>query len=170
MSSTLNLPSEPLKNIVNQQSLLTTMVFDSAQNDKKLLSDLINNPAKVLIAAGFSLQEKDAPDFNKYCREDKDISALLTHLSNGGELEQLTGWKCTVCKSTVYPIALGIVAVGAGALATLTVTSGVVVALAAFAGVAAATALSFIVGLAAAVTGGVGVVASEICGWIGACG
>ncbi|EPO2769583.1 hypothetical protein ACT7V1_001204 [Salmonella enterica subsp. enterica] len=169
MSSILNLPQQPQKNIIPQQTILTTLVLEAAQSDKTLRDALINNPGKVLIDAGFALRDQDVAGFNQYCQNDAGISALLAHLAAGGEIEQLTGWKCIVCKSVVYPIAIALVAVGAGAVATLTVASPAVLALAAFAGVAAATALAFIVSITTAIAGGVSVVASEICSWTGAC-
>ncbi|MGB3251667.1 hypothetical protein [Buttiauxella gaviniae] len=169
MSSILNLPQQPQKNIIPQQTILTTLVLEAAQTDKSLREALIKNPGKVLIEAGFALRDKDVDGFNQYCQSDAGISALLAHLAAGGEIEQLTGWKCIVCKGVVYPIAIAIVGVGTGAIAALTVTSPVVVALAAFASVAAGTALGFIVGLTATIAGGVTLVASEICNWTGAC-
>lgn len=169
MSSILNLPQQPQNNIIPQQTILTILVLEAAQTDKSLREALIKNPGKVLIEAGFALRDQDVDGFNQYCQSDAGISALLAHLAAGGEIEQLTGWKCVVCKGVVYPIAVALVAVGAGAVATLTVASPVVLALAAFASVAAATALAFIVGITAAIAGGISVVASEICSWTGAC-
>ncbi|EIC1587330.1 hypothetical protein K9692_004786, partial [Escherichia coli] len=131
MSSILNLPQQPQNNIIPQQTILTILVLEAAQTDKSLREALIKNPGKVLIEAGFALRDQDVDGFNQYCQSDAGISALLAHLAAGGEIEQLTGWKCVVCKGVVYPIAVALVAVGAGAVATLTVASPVVLALAA---------------------------------------
>lgn len=50
MSSILNLPQQPQKNIIPQQTILTTLVLEAAQSDKTLRDALINNPGKVLMA------------------------------------------------------------------------------------------------------------------------
>lgn len=103
MSSILNLPQQPQKNIIPQQTILTTLVLEAAQSDKTLRDALINNPGKVLIDAGFALRDQDVAGFNQYCQNDAGISALLAHLAAGGEIEQLTGWKCIVCKKRCIP-------------------------------------------------------------------
>jgi hypothetical protein len=169
MGSILHLPTEPQEYVIPRQTLLTAMILESAETDKQLLKALLTNPAEVMIAAGFPLQQKDASGFNDYCWNDSGISELFSHLNDGGEIDQLKGWKCSLCKMAAYTVAIIIAAIGTTALSTLTVTSGAVVALAAFVGVTAATALPFIVSLGAAITAGVTAIAAEICSWTGAC-
>lgn len=169
MDAMMTLPTEPQKSAVPQQMLIVRLCLEEAAKDKNLLSQLIVNPGQVFASAGFPIDSWNESDFNDYCREEASLPSLLSHLNDDGNLMGYDGVGCTLCKIAAYTVAIAIVAVGAGGLSLLTAGSAPVLALAAFAGVAATSALAFIVTLGAAISGGVGVVASYICEWTGAC-
>lgn len=169
MDTMMVLPTEPRQDVVPQQVLIVRLCLEAAEEDKNMQAELAANPGQVFANAGFPIDSWALPAFNDYCRKEAGLTNVLVHLGNNGALSALGGIGCTLCKIAAYTVAIAIVAVGAGALSLLTAGSGVVVALAAFAGVAATTALAFIVTLATAISGGIGVVASYICEWTGAC-
>lgn len=169
MDVMMTLPDAPKEDVIPQQMLVVRLCLEAAEKDENLLAQLVANPGQVFASAGFPVDSWAIPEFNDYCRKEAGLSDVLTGLANKKNLAALSSVGCTLCKIAAYTVAVAIVAVGAGALTLLTAGSAPVVALAAFAGVAATTALAFIVTLTTAITGGVGVVASYICEWTGAC-
>lgn len=78
-------------------------------------------------------------------------------------------WGCIACTIGVYTLAVLIIAAVVVGVAVLTEGSAVVVAVAAWSGATTAASLAFVRGLVAVVSLGVGAVAGNLCGWVGAC-
>ena len=149
MDVMMTLPAEPKQDAIPQQMLIIRLCFEAAEQGDNLLAQLAASPGHVFAKAGFPVDYWSIPAFDDFCRKEAGFSEVLQHLGKGGTLAALSGVGCTLCKIAAYTLAIALVAVGAAALTFLTAGSAVVLAVAAFAGV--------------------GVVATQICEWTGAC-
>lgn len=143
--------------------------LQAAADDPELRARMQADPAATFAEMGMLIPEGTAEEFNAMFRE---RTAPAFSMMGEGVGDLMMAWPsagCTACTISAWTVAGLIVAVGAGALATLSATSAPVVALAAWAGVSNAAALAFIGSLAATIGGGVTAVARAICEWVGAC-
>jgi hypothetical protein len=150
-------------------------VLSNTFTDQGAASQILNDPAGFFRQNGLDVSEGQDAEFNQYFREiDPALTRRLSAAAEGqlmtaSEAESLADLGCTVCKTAVWSIAVGLVALGAAAVAALTPESALVIALARVAGLNASAVAGFLSTLGNVVTQGVNAVASAICRWLGRC-
>lgn len=154
---------------VSQNERIVEMCLESALRNPEILSNMVVNAGQMLADRGYPLQQDQFQDFNAFLRRCLDVEDFIQRAGSGTALADIDGIGCTICKISVYSVAILITAVGAAGLTVLTEGSAPVIALAAFLGVSATASLAVIAGMAAVVVGGIDLVASYLCEWTQAC-
>ncbi|KAF2989147.1 hypothetical protein OGR47_02580 [Methylocystis sp. MJC1] len=144
-------------------------VFNAAHADSNYFQLLLAAPASVFDAAGYAIPNEYVADFDRFYRSHSGVQALHAAIAAGQSLDSVPFWVCTACQIACYVAAVGVAAIGVGAVALLTTTSAPVVAVAALLSVSSQVALAVVAALVAAAAGSVEIIVSKLCELIGVC-